>query len=486
MRAPRARLLVLLAGTALLGGCVYYNGMYNTNRLAKSARKAERDGRPSTARNLWGQVITRAESLVVHHPQSKYADQADVLRGLALARLGDCPTAVTPLGRLSLARDLPADFAEEAALALGRCRLELGDPALADAAFAGVIDSRDPVRRGETRLRHAHVLRMTGHDEAALALLRESPDPRGRGDLLLALAGSGRTDEAFALADSLLASKDTSLVWDSVLVALGRRDPRAASALVGRLQADPSLSPEDRARRLYEDALRLEAMDTAAAASRLREAARVSGRSETAERAHLRLVRAALADVRTLDELPAVADSLALIARRESGAAAEAAALGATVGRVQLLRDSAGPAVEQGDLRLFLGAEAARDTLRAPRLAAALFRRLGEEWSQSPYAPKALLAAQLLDPSDLETSRARLDSLYPDSPYLAAVRGEDAPGYRALEDSLQSFAAAQAVRPATPSPGLRGRVRDDDEPRRRGHRPADDDAPSSTRRRPAL
>ena len=42
-RRPRVALIALLAGAVLLGGCVYYNGMYNTNRLARSARKAERD-----------------------------------------------------------------------------------------------------------------------------------------------------------------------------------------------------------------------------------------------------------------------------------------------------------------------------------------------------------------------------------------------------------------------------------------------------------
>lgn len=487
MRGRRAGLLVLLA-TALLGGCVYYNAMYNTNRLATSARKAERDGRPSQARNLWGQVITRAESLVVHHPRSKYADQASVLRGLALARLDECPTAVTPLGRLDVAEDLSRDFAEEAALALGRCRLELGDPALADAAFARVIDSHDPGRRREARIRHARVLRMMGRYEEALTVLRETPDPRGRADLLLSLAATGRTDEAFALADSLVASKDTTLIWDSVLVTLGRRDPRAASALVSRLQADPGLTPEERARRLYEDALRLEAVDTAAARGRLREAARGSARSESAERGRLRLVRLALAEVRTLDELPPLADSLAAMARRESGAAAEAAALEVTVSRLRTIPDSAGPGAERGDLRLFLGAEAARDTLRAPMLAVGLFRRVADDWPASPYAPKALLAAQLLDPSGVDISPDRLDSLYPDNPYLAAVRGEDAPGFSALEDSLQAFAAAQAaaVRSRPQRPGQPRRAVEEDAPRRRGNQPADDDAPSSTRRRPAL
>ena len=74
---PGATCSPSLTGAWLLGGCVYYNGMYNTNRLAKSARKAERDGRAFEAKNLWGQVITRAETLVVRHPRSKYADRGE-------------------------------------------------------------------------------------------------------------------------------------------------------------------------------------------------------------------------------------------------------------------------------------------------------------------------------------------------------------------------------------------------------------------------
>ena len=102
----RARVLTGLAVALLLGGCVYYNGMYNTKRLASSARKAERDGRTFEATNLWGQVVTRAETLITRHPDSKYVDEALVLKGLALSRLSQCNTAVAPLGHVSL---LPED-----------------------------------------------------------------------------------------------------------------------------------------------------------------------------------------------------------------------------------------------------------------------------------------------------------------------------------------------------------------------------------------
>jgi hypothetical protein len=149
------------------------------------------------------------------------------------------------------------------------------------------------------------------------------------------------------------------------------------------------------------------------------------------------------------------------MAGRTSGVAAEAGQMEATVARLRQLPDSAAPVVPRGDLRLFLGAEAARDTIGSPVLAAALFRRLADDWPVSPYAPKALLAAERLDPTDIDASRARLDSLYADSPYLAIARGEDAPGYRVLEDSLEAYATQVVARPGQPrrpSPGVRRRV----------------------------
>ena len=442
-RAGSAIRLLRLGGVCLLAGCVYYNGMYNTNRLAKSARKAEREGRPFEAQGFWGQVVTRADSLVLRHPRSKYADQAAVLRGLALARLNQCQDAVEPLGRLAQVR-LSPDFTEEAALALGRCQLQLGDAGLADVAFAQVLNSADSARRHEARFRHARALRMSGQYEEAVTLLRESPDPRAREDLLLALAGAGHTDEALAFADSVLALHDSAFAWDSAVATIGRKDPHAASALVSRLADDARASPELKARRLYEDGVRLAATDSAAATGRFQEAAKFSG-TESAERARLRLLRAGLSSARTVEDLGRQGDSLAALAGQTTAAGVEAAALQLELEQLRQLDDSARPGVPQGDLRLFLGAESARDSIHAPLLAATLFRRLADGWPASPYAPKALLAAQQLDPQDPDGIHSRLDSLYHDSPYLALVRGEESPGYRQLEDSLQTFAAAQPI-----------------------------------------
>ncbi|MGH7526870.1 MAG: tetratricopeptide repeat protein, partial [Gemmatimonadales bacterium] len=411
MRRSAPAILALLLSSAGLGGCVYYNGMYNTKRLARSAQKAEREGRTFEAVNLWGQVVTRAESLVVRHPDSKYVDEAFVIQGIALANLGQCPNA---LGRLGRAAVLPegSEVAEDAALALGRCQLDLGDPASAGVALARVIGSKDLGRRREARLLHARTLRLTGRAEEALPLLDGFKGPRVENERLLALASAGRDAEALALADSLLAAKDTTRQWDTLVVTLGRQRPAVASALVDRLGAQPGVQPTVHARRLLEDGVRLAPVDSARAAGRLREAAKVGAGTDGGDQAELRLIRDDLSRVRDVAGLARPGQALDAIARRRTLVSLEATQLRSLVRRIQSVADSSGPQVPQGDLHLFLAAESSRDSLAAPALAASLFRRIVDQWPDSPYAPKALLAGRQLDPAWADSALAILSERY--------------------------------------------------------------------------
>ena len=461
--------LVLTAG--LLGGCVYYNGMYNANRLANSARKAERDGRTFEATNLWGQVATKAESVVVRHPRSKYAEEASILRGLALARLGQCEQALSPLSRIAVAR-LSADLREDAWLATGRCHVTLRNIPAADAAFAQVLDSKNSARRREARFQRARTLRYSGRYEEAVAALRGVNEPRAARELLLSLAGAGRLPDAMALADSLVALGDTTQPWDSVVASLGQQDASSASDLVDRLRRLPGRTGERQARWLLDDGMRLAPTDTARASARFREAVKIGGAGESAGRASLELLRLNLRSIAEPQQLPATIRTLLEVAAKHQVVASDLQLLSATASGVLTALDSSAPGGPQGDLRLFLAAEAARDSLQAPRLARGIFLRILNEWPESPYAPKAVLAAQRLDPSWSDSARALLEVRYVSSPYLAMIRGEEGSAYRQLEDSLGAFAAARAAavrrdRPVTPRrPGVPPRD-DDDVPGRR-------------------
>jgi tetratricopeptide (TPR) repeat protein len=463
--------------TTLLGGCVYYNGMYNANRLAHSARKAEREGRTFEANNLWGQVATKAESVVVRHPTSKYAEEAAVLRGVALARLGQCDQALGPLSRATLAGK-PGELTEDALLATGRCQLALNNIPAGEAAFSQLLDSKDPDRRREAHFQHGKLLRQSGRYQEALRTLEGVKDPRVDSERILALAGAGRLPQALALADSLIAKRDTTRPWDSLMVLMGQQNPAAASQLLDRIRPLPVRSPEIQARRLLEDGIRLASTDTARAGARLREVVSIGGHNDAAGRASLQLILLDLRHARRVEDLPPVVDALKSVSERFETVTHESTLLGGTVGGIHTAATSVTWETPRGDLRLFLAAEAARDSLRAPALAEGLFHRILDDYPNSAYAAKVVLAVQQLDSTWADSARGLLEGRYLDSPYLAVIRGESSEEYRQLEDSLGAYAATLAVKP--PAPGVRRTptVREDrDKPRRRPPAPGTSGVP---------
>jgi tetratricopeptide (TPR) repeat protein len=453
--------------TALLGGCVYYNGMYNANRLAGSARKAEREGRTFQANDLWGQVATKAESVMVRHPTSKYAQEAAVLRGVALARLGHCEEALGPLSAANL-RGKSSELTEDAVLATGRCQLALGNIPASEVAFSQLLDSKNREHRREARFQHARLLRQSGRYREALSELEGINDRRADSERVLALAGAGRLPQALALVASLLPKRDSLQSWDSLLVEMGRQEPAAASRLLDRLKPLPARSTEIKASRLLEDGMRLASSDTARARARFQEAVAVGGNADAAGQASVQVVLMDLRRARRTEDLSPAIDTLKHIAGRFETVAYAANQLAAAVASVHDAATSVTWETPRGDLRLFIAAEAARDSLRAPVLAAGLLHRILEDYPNSSYGAKVVLAVQQLDSSWADSARGLLEGLYLDSPYLAMIRGESSDEYRQLEDSLGAYAATLTVKP--PAAGLRRRpaVRGElDEPRRR-------------------
>jgi hypothetical protein len=463
VRVPRLMVVALV-----LGGCVYYNGMYNANRLASSARKAERDGRTFEASNLWGQVATKAESVVARHPTSKYAEEAGILRGVALAKLGQCEQALDGLSAATL-HNISGDLAEDALLATGRCQLSLGNIAASEAAFGELLNSKDPERRREARFQQARLLRQSGRYAEALDALKGIRDPRADGERMLALAGVGRTDRAMALVDSLVIKRDTARLWDSLLVIMGRQNPAAASQLLDHIRTLPARSSELQARRFLEDGMRLAYSDTARAAKRFHEAISVGGQSDAAGRASLQLVLMDLRAARQVADLPPAMLSLEQLSDRYESVAYQATQLGATVSGIHTAATSMTWETPRGDLRLFLAAEAARDSLEAPYLARSLFRRVLEDYPNSSYAAKVVLALEQLDSTWADSAKGLLEGRYVDSPYLAMIRGQDSDEYRRLEDSLGAYAASLVVKPPTAGSrrALPRRADDAEEPHRR-------------------
>ena len=453
--------LAPLATLALLASCAYYNGLYNAKDLAHRAEKAEREGRSFDALSLWGQVAVKAETVLVRHPRSRWTDEARFLQGKALERGGECSAAIAPLAQVMReARD--PRRADEAALRLAACQERLGDLEVAGFVVERLVQTLDPAQRAEARWRAGVAYRRTGRAAEAVDLLRTSGHPRARGELAAALAGGGRTVEAIALVDSLLAERDPAVPWGAVIDGVGRHDASAASALLDRILGQITLPSADTvATWLSNDGRRLLPTDERRGLDRLESAylaapARAAGVDARVFALRIRLT--ATEDQALLDTIPL------LLGEIEPGAGeaqirAQQLITSATTVRVRL--DSLVVTDPQGDLRGFLLGEALRDSLHAPRLAVQLWRRVLHERPDTPYAPKILLAIAGTGVVPPDSIAALLAAQYPGNPYVVALHGGDDPAFRTLEDSLGRFALS-----------LRAPVRPPGRPPARGVRPA--------------
>ena len=433
-------------------GCVYYNGMYNANRLARAAEKAEREGRTFDANSLWGQVGVKADTVLARHSDSEWADEAMLLRGKSYERLGDCNSAVTVLREVLVVSSDPK-LTEEAAFLLGRCHQALGNAEEAGHAFQRLVNSADPVRRKEALYYFGRSLRMGGRYPEALDFLARSEDPRSAGERAAALAGAGRIEESIAVAESLIVAGDTAAPWDSMLALIGRRDVPRASALTDRLVAALPSNPMRQAGWVYADGARLFTADPATGERRLNQAIQMAPDGPYAAQARLLFLRIRMERIETVDSLRAVRVDLDDMLQTSGPT-------GLQLGRYMRIgtmvvdaADSAAAGARSPELRLFLAAELARDSLEMPRLATVLWNQIVTQYPTSPYAAKAWLALGALGTTPADSVEMILSSRYPQSPYVLVARGEDAPGFAALEDSLFRLATVlrRAIRAPTPT-----------------------------------
>jgi tetratricopeptide (TPR) repeat protein len=426
--------------------------MYNANRLARAAEKAEREGRTFEASSLWGQVGVKADTVLARHGTSQWADDAMLLRGKSYQRLGDCNSAVTVLREVLLSSS-DSVIAEEAAFLLGRCYQALGNADEAGHAFQRLVTSADPARRKEALYHYGRSLRMGGRYAEALDFLSRSDDSRSAGERSAALAGLGRIDEAVALADSLIVAGDTTAPWDSTLALIGRHDVGLATALTDRVVSGLKASPVQQAAWVFADGERLLRQDDVAGERRLAQSIQLSPDGPFAAQARLLFLRVRMERTET-------ADSLRRIRADLDDMLQNAGTTGLQLGRYMRISslvldaiDSVAAGAASPDLRLFMAGELARDSLEMPRFAGVLWRRIATEYPASPYAAKTWLALGALDNGVPDSTEAVLQARYPDNPYTRAFRGQDAPGFAVLEDSLLRFAAAlrRSLRPIGPS-----------------------------------
>lgn len=420
-----------LAGALLaIAGCAYYNEMWSAERFAHDARRQEARGSEAQARISWLEAAARAESVLVHHPKSRWADDALVLQGVSLARSGECNAAFEPLRRALREVTDPA-LRERAELAAARCTLEHDAPLEAERLVAPVRTSRDRDRRSRAEYLAGRAALARGDAATAAARFALSGEPAAAPDRVRALALAGRVPEAVAACDTLARRDDDAAAWGLALEAVaGAGGAADAADALDHLLARGRLHRGDRARLLIDDGDRLRrsrAFDRAAA--RYAAAAHLVPDSVDAGRAAVHALAARAAQAQADSDLAPVSRELQHLSQGLGGQAlAEARALQGLLDAVR--------AVDSTPITAFRGAELARDSLDAPLLAGALFLRFAARHPGSLFAPKALIAAAQLERDRLDSVRTALSERYPESPYTLAFHGEASPAFRAVEDSL--------------------------------------------------
>lgn len=441
------RLAAILALAAGLGGCAYYNGLWRANRFAREAERAARDGRVGEARSLWAQAATRAESVSVRHPNSRWTDDALLLRGRAMSEIGQCGGAVEPLER---ARTTSTDrsIRDAASVVAAGCYIEIGDARRAHAIAGEVIDSSDPDRASAAHYWRGRAAQLLGDHGGAERDLGRSHERDASIWRAVSLAELGDVAQLRPILDSLLDRGATEAQWQTILAGLAGTNPPAASRVLATIAARPPSLPAGAPARLYVAAGRaaLSQLDSGTAVEWWVEAGRQGIDTAAVREAAIALATLELARARTKAEMEGIAarlDTLAAAGGRDTRETAQRSALAHRVAR-----EVTEPAA------LLLQAEAARDSLSAGGLARALFVELAGRWPESLFVPKALLAAAALEPATGDSLVGVVTDRYPGSPYVLALAGRAPAAFQVLEDSLLTMSGASraaAVRRADPS-----------------------------------
>lgn len=438
--------LLLLALSA--AGCAYYNAMWSAERYARDARRLEARGQDIEARTQWSRAALKAESVLVRHPGSRWADDALVLRGEGLARAGACASAAEPIAK-ALSTVSEAPLRERAGLAAAQCAITNGKPVDAERALAEALASHDGGRRSRAEYLAGQGAASRFAYDAAVTHFQRSREPGAWPARARTLLAAGRPDAAVAVLDTLAGKRFEATEWSELLESLASAsNAETASRTLDRMLARGAsrVSSTERARLLIADGDRRFARgEFGAAADRYHQAAAAAGAGGDASVARVREVRVVAARAGTRAELAPVGAALERMARpggAGGAGAGDARALLEVVSRVSATPETPGAA--------FRAIELARDSLRAPRLAGRLFLDLAAADTASVFAAKALVAALSLLPDQHDSIVTILERVYPVSPYTRAFRGDASPAYAAAEDSLARELGMHAVRGAPP------------------------------------
>lgn len=448
------RRLLLVGCVLLLGGCGYFNSLYNANRHFADAERARQRGDQATAARDYREAIDRAAVSYRKYPDGRWADDALLLLGRARFALAEYDAAAAAM------RALLAQSGDDSMRALAHAYLgaSLVEHASLDSAIIH-LDSAAATLRADSdegafvRLWRARAAFDQGRADAGwadLAAAVRSPQTSRDAALdgiaqALVVRDSARAFEFMARLAAAPHAGRVHMQFDSILRRVAH-EWSAGIALHGAAPFEESQWPVDArdviALARAEIAIDADAPDIGLElATKLGEAVS-GGIGSRARRVAARIRLSSTESVEELESvrgllLPAYDDPLALELMRRVRAAQI------------LIRAGEDPG---STLSLFAAAELLRDEVNARLLARRLFLDFAARRPDHVWAGKAALAAHQIR-ADEETA-ALLDGLA-GNPYIRAVRGAsyDAAEIDRAEErlaygiaGLRTDALAEAVR----------------------------------------
>jgi hypothetical protein len=431
-----SKILVILAALAATTGCVYFNSLYNANKIFKQGTKEYEEGRASNGRVFLEESIEKAERIVENKPNSRWAD--DALRLIVRARIlrEEWPQTAEASDQLLGYAKTYEDSAEAFGY-LGTAKANLGQPAQADSLITvSLSEEKNEKRRavllayrGQARAELGDFEGAHGDLEETSQLLPKWVPPRIQHVRLL--ADNGRGTEAASEYATLLTLEYTDLEEREVLDLadyLGERDPRAGIDALADVRSS-TLLPNNQARlmKLRGD-LWAEIGDAEAARAGYQLTDSVFPETRGAAEAQLALVEMDMAQASSIEEFDSLKTKLFRLMAQPSGRRiSEVRTLNDQFIRIEYWLTAGGPGY-------LLAAETTRDQLDAHRLARSMFLAYAAAEPESLWVPKAILAAmdiseldsagaRPIDPTNEELRRRLLED-YRDSAYVGALFGE--------------------------------------------------------------
>ncbi len=423
----------------LLASCAYFNGVYNARQAGLQGDRLSRQGDTIAARERYVDAAQSAESVLTHHPRSRWADDARYLAGRAWAMAERCDAAIPRLQEWLRLAGEDDRRRGSAALAYGRCLHALQRYVEARDVLDPVTRSIDRTLATEASLWAARATLALGEYDRAHGYLRNTSESDAEWELARAYLADGQVEVAESLILSRAAHGDARDELFPALAKFWLADRRASvSRIVSAFDSTAPLAARARLHLLAGE-LWLAAGDDETALQHLSASRQLSREGPVNEIASARITLLSLRD------LPSMLDVTNAIGR----------GLPAAAGSIEhrrlwsnaLLARMLAAHSDHSGAALFLAAEVARDSLRALALARALFLQAVDLHPRSPVAPKALLAAAALNP-DAPWYRARLLADYPESPYASVTRGEEPTDHAAMQtaDSLLRLSWASVSR----------------------------------------